>query len=156
MLLYLIRHASASDLSETGMDFDRSLNNNGVLQAKQLGVFLDAFKKDIDNIYVSNSRRTRETANYLFDSSKIINYEDSLYLSDAKSILRFINSLQTKGDLLIIGHNEGVSLLASYLINQSIFLDTANALIIKFESDNAKEISGGLGTLIHFFSPNSL
>ena len=153
MLLFLIRHASAKNNSKTEKDFDRSLTKEGVMQAQKLGHYISSLNVVMQHVYVSSSQRTRETAKYALNSFSNIKYENSLYLPDSKELLKFINDLKINGNLLIIGHNEGISSLASYLTNQYVGLRTANGVIIEFDCENSNEISGETGRLIDFFSP---
>ena len=153
MLLFLILHASAKNNSKTGKDFDRFLTKEGVMQAQKLGHYISSLNLVMQHVYVSSSQRTRETAKHAFNSKANIKYDDSLYLSSSKELLRFINELETTSNLLILGHNEGISSLASKLTNQYIVLDTANAILIEFDCENSNEISGETGRLIDFFSP---
>jgi len=153
MLLFLIRHASAKKSSVSGNDFDRCLTKEGIKQAKQLGAYLANSTFSCDEIYVSSSQRTRETAKYALDPKMDVKYDDSLYLPASKQLLKFINKLETGSNLLIIGHNEGISSIASYLTNQYIGLSTANSVIIEFDCNNSKEISAETGKLLDFFSP---
>ena len=153
MLLFLIRHAAAQNNSKTGKDFDRSLTKKGVMQAQKLGDYISSLNVIMQHVYVSTSQRTRETAKYALHSISNIKYENSLYLPDSKELLKFINDLEINGNLLILGHNEGISSLASYLTNQYVGLSTANSVIIEFDCENSHEISGETGRLIDFFSP---
>lgn len=153
MLLLLVRHANAQATSHTGKDFDRSLSEKGVIQAVKLGDYLSSLNLLMDHFYVSSSVRTRETAKHALNSMVNIKYEDCLYLSDSKELLRYINELNTTSNILILGHNEGISSLASKLTNQYIVLDTANAILIEFDCDNSIEISVETGKIIDFFSP---
>lgn len=153
MLLLLVRHANAQAKSHTGKDFDRSLSEKGVMQAIKLEVYLSSPNIIMNDFYVSGSKRTRETAKHALNSMENIKYDDSLYLSGSKELLRFINKLETTSNLLILGHNEGISSRASKLTNQYIVLDTANAILIEFNCDNSNEISAESGKIIDFFSP---
>ena len=153
MLLFLIRHASAKNSSVSGNDFDRCLTKEGIKQAKQLGAYLAKSTFSFDEIYVSSSQRTRETAKYALDPKMDVKYDDSLYLPNSKQLLKFINKLETGSNLLIVGHNEGISNLASYLTNQYVGLNTANSVIIEFDCSNSNEISAATGKLLDFFSP---
>ncbi len=153
MLLFLIRHASAQNISKTGKDFDRHLTKEGVMQALKLGEYICSLNVTMKHVYVSSSQRTRETAKYALHSMSNIKYENSLYLPDSNELLKFINDLEINGNLLILGHNEGISSLASYLTNQNVGLNTANGVIIEFDCNNSNEISRDTGRLIDFFSP---
>ena len=123
------------------------------MQAQKLGHYISSLNVVMQHVYVSSSQRTRETAKYALNSFSNIKYENSLYLPDCKELLKFINDLKINGNLLILGHNEGISSLASYLTNQYVGLRTANGVIIEFDCENSNEISGETGRLIDFFSP---
>jgi phosphohistidine phosphatase len=154
MLLFLIRHAAAQNKSKTGKDFDRSLTKEGEIQAQKLGDYISSLNVIMKHVHVSSSQRTRETAKFALNEMTNIRYDNSLYLPDSKELLKFINELKTNDNLLILGHNEGISSLASYLINQNVRLSTANSVLIEFDCNNTSEISGQTGRLIDFFSPS--
>ena len=153
MLLFLIRHAAAQNISKTGKDFDRPLTKEGVMQAQKLGDYISSLNVIMKHVHVSSSQRTRETAKYALHAMTNIKYENRLYLTDSNELLKFINELETNGNLLILGNNEGISSLASYLTNHYVGLSTANGVIIEFDCNNSNEISRETGRLIDFFSP---
>ena len=155
MNLFLIRHANAVNYLSSTNDINRILSKEGILQAKKLNEYLLNVNLKITEIYISNSLRTIQTAKLVIPKSKdqkrII--LPDLYLASFHDLLNFINQLNTKNDILIIGHNDGISKLASYLINQSVYLDTASCIVINFQCKNSNEISGATGTLIDSFTP---
>ena len=154
MLLYLLRHASAENTSPSGKDFDRSLSSIGIDQAKLLRDYVSSLNLNETVFHISSSQRTRETANYaLINCVNHNKFHDELYLTSSKDLLNFINVRNTTKNILILGHNEGISALASYLTNQYIGLNTANCVTISFDCENSNEISGGMGKIIDFFSP---
>ena len=56
-------------------------------------------------------------------------------------------------DLFIIGHNNGLSDLASYLIDDFIDLSTCDFITIQFNINTWQEISKGLGVVIDRYHP---
>lgn len=154
MFLFLLRHATAENTSVSGKDFDRSLSPVGLAQAKLLGEYISRINLINTDFYISSSQRTKETSVYAINkylaSAK---YFNQLYLASSTDLLKFINEQNSTNNLLIIGHNEGISALASYLTDQYVGLNTANFVTIAFDCKNSNEISGGMGRVIDFFNP---
>ena len=157
MILHLIRHANAMIKSTSGKDFDRTLSVKGRVEAKLLQTFVNTIELFNTDIYISSSQRTMETSSIALTNELFSNavYLDELYLASSEMLLKFITELNTEKDILLIGHNEGISALASYLTNQYVGLGTANYVGIDFPFINSKLISNGNGTIIRFFEPNS-
>ncbi len=154
MLLYLLRHANAAHISPSGKDIDRPLSSIGIKQAILLGDYVSTLNLIQTSIYISSSQRTRETETYALKScTNNKEFQDELYLTSSKELLNFINGQNTPNNILILGHNEGISSLASYLTDQYIALNTANCITIEFDCVNSNEISGSMGKVIDFFTP---
>lgn len=154
MLLYLLRHAAAENTSPSGKDFDRHLTSIGIEQAILLGEYVSTLNLNETEFHISSSQRTQETANYaLINCTNHIDFHDELYLTSSKDLLNYINIQNSSKNILILGHNEGISTLASYLTDQYIGLNTANCVIISFDCKNSNEISGGMGKIIDYFRP---
>lgn len=154
MFLILIRHATAKNRSITGKDFDRPLTKEGIKQARKLGEFISSKELILDKVCVSSSLRTRETAEYALQTVSDCIIDEELYLAPEKYLLEFINKLNSVGNIVILGHNDGISSLASYLTSQEISLQTASAVILEFDCCNSNEISADTGKVIDFFSPS--
>jgi phosphohistidine phosphatase len=157
MILHLIRHANARNKSTSGKDFDRTLSVKGGVEAIRLQTFVNKIELSNTDIYISSSQRTMETSSIALTNELFSNavYLDELYLASSEMLLKFIYELNTEKDILLIGHNEGISSLASYLTNQYIGLGTANYVGIDFPFLNSNLISKGTGTIVRFFEPNS-
>jgi phosphohistidine phosphatase len=155
MLLHLVRHAQAENQTRLINDFDRQLTLFGQNQVVKLTAHLSKLNLTNTRIYVSTAKRTCETSIGILNKNKhvFVSYEAGLYNASTESILKFINQLASNQDILIIGHNEGISALASYLCNQYIGLDTACAVTISFECNNSIGIAGETGYLVDFFNP---
>lgn len=150
VILYLIRHAKTERQSESGRDFDRSLMPRGKRQAEALAGYLEKEKIVIGKILCSSANRTRETLSLLRLNAEV-EYMRDLYLSNHIEMLRIINSQSTKGNLMLMGHNEGISDLASYLSGQSIHMQTGMIVILEFKGGLWSELSGGTASLIGMY-----
>ena len=154
MLLYLLRHANAEHTSPSRNDKDRPLSSIGINQAVLLGDYVSTLNLIETSMYISSSLRTIETENYALKScTNNKEFHDELYLTSSKELMKFINGQNTTNNILILGHNEGISALASYLTDQYIALNTANCITIEFDCVNSNEISGSMGKIIDFFNP---
>lgn len=155
--LLIQRHAKTEPFSESGKDFDRKLLKKGINQAIELGKFYHENKIDSSQIYCSTAARTRQTALYIQNhhafSSKI-QFIDALYLCDKQDLLSFIWAQDHGEDVLILGHNDGISDLASYFTDDYIELKTGEFLQIDFDFDSWKEISKGLGKISKRYRPD--
>ena len=149
MRLYLLRHGEAEHKSPTGSDFDKRLTELGVEQVERVKKRLLNDAKDIEfSVFCSSAARTKETWQIISSSItvKSIEFLDDLYLADHTHLLNFLwNNPNQTNSVLLIGHNNGLSDLASYLLDERIVLPTSGLLVIDFP--DAKKLSDiGLGT----------
>jgi phosphohistidine phosphatase len=156
MKLYLLRHAKTDQFSESGKDFDRKLLEKGKRQANVLALYFKSKSFQPSAIFCSSSARTRQTLSIIkklvsFDSE--IKYVDDLYLCEKEFLLSFLCQQNHKEDIFIIGHNNGISDFAGYLLNDFIDLSTSEFLCIDFQLDSWNEVSKGLGSLCDRFHP---
>ncbi len=156
MLLYLLRHAKTDQLSITGKDFDRKLLKKGVNQAAVLGKYFEEHQINPAHIYCSTAARTRQTIsgiqkNHSFDQKVI--FKDELYLCGKDVLLNFLWSEHHGEDVLIIGHNNGISDFAEYLIDDFVELKTGELIVIEFDAELWNETSQGTGTIVRRFRP---
>lgn len=133
--LILMRHAK-SDWGEAGQaDHDRPLNRRGMHDAPQMANWLREQALVPDWILASSARRTQETAELLtrqWQSQDMFVSSEDLYLASPEAIQRVINQDGCDfQDLMVLGHNPGLSYFASSLSNELIQLPTAG--IIAFE-----------------------
>lgn len=153
MKLHLLRHAKTNQQSETGRDFDRKLLPKGVQQCLEISDFLE--KLDNYEVHCSSSMRTRQT--YELISPKVatanIHFWDDLYHASHLELLQFINSLETSKDILLIGHNEGISDLASYLTDQFISLKTCGYICLEADISSWSELSKGQAKITESYRP---
>jgi len=148
MKLFLIRHAKTNPRSETGKDSDRALLPRGIRQSEDLKIYITEAGIAPKKVLCSTARRTKETLAIL-DISAPVEYLEDLYLSPPDDMLRIVNSQSVKGDLMLVGHNEGISELASYLTGQELHLQTGTLIALQFEGDSWMELSGGMASIVH-------
>ena len=156
MKLHLLRHAKTDQNSISGKDFDRKLVQKGKKQSIAIGEYFELQKFNPTKILCSSAARTRETISLIqqihnFDAK--IEYEDELYLAVREKLFSIICNLSANEDVFIIGHNDGLSDLATYLIDDFIDLKTCNFVSIEFEIDSWEEVSKGLGKIIDRYRP---
>ena len=148
LIVHLIRHAKTEISSNSGRDFDRRLAPKGHQQCVELQKIVQTNISSKINIFCSSAIRTKETAAIICDEGHSIDYFESLYLSDLSGLLDFIWKQESDTDVLIIGHNSGISELASYVTGKQIVMRTSGFLSIDFQSFTVKEISNSNGTVI--------
>jgi phosphohistidine phosphatase len=154
--LHLLRHAKTNQISPTGRDFDRELLPKGLEQINDLNRYFSkhSFRQKTD-CWVSAAKRTRQT----FDGTKNILtiespiFSDDLYLVSHIELLAKIWETTTENDLLIVGHNFGISDLASYFTEQDIELATGEYIQLTFDCSSWKETSRGMATVSARFRP---
>jgi len=156
MKLYILRHAKTDQNSISGKDFDRKLLKKGLAQSKEMGEYFFKMNFNPTRIYCSSATRTRETLANIQKQHALecnINYIDSLYLAEKDHLLKFLWSQEGGGTTFIIGHNNGLSDFAAYLIDDFVDLKTCDFLEIEFHSDSWKETSKGSGKIISSYHP---
>lgn len=148
MKLHLIRHAKTLQAEQHEKDVDRHLAEKGKLQARALGEYLN--KNNISaEVWCSEANRTKETLKILesnCDFPKTI-YSIDLYLCSKKTFLEKLWKDNSVEDLIIVGHNFGISDLATYFLNEEIELRTGEYICIDFEGYKRNETSNGMGKL---------
>ena len=155
MKIHLLRHAKTAIDSETGKDFDRALLPKGIIQANVDGYFLLHAGTEIFETWCSDSVRTQQTYQVLskfIDCGKV-NFINELYLADRETLLAKIWKTKHNKEILLIGHNDGISSLASYLTDKNVHLKTGGYVCISFEADSWREVSCGTGTIVNEFRP---
>lgn len=155
MKLHLIRHAKTDPTSTTGKDFDRKLLTKGIIQANVLGCHLKEKLVRPFETFCSSAIRTKETLTILqsiLDLGKI-HLLDDLYLSDREMYLKTIWELKHVKDVLFIGHNDGISEFASYLLDEDLSMKTSGYLCIEFSAKSWEEVSQGTGKLLSEYRP---
>ena len=143
--LYLLRHAEAENNSASGKDFDRKLSSigqNNILNAVPI------YRKTltVDAVFCSAASRTKETWKLLNLNLGTCSFHSELYGASSDELIHFIQGIPNVfSRVLLIGHNPGLSDLASYLTDEFYSLKTGQLLKIELEALDWKMISRGIG-----------
>lgn len=155
MKLHLIRHAKTEQFSPTGKDFDRELMERGKKQSLELNQFL--LNQDLKDalVYCSIAARTKETLSYLTPNFTPVNcnYDKLFYLCSEKTFLDWIWEQNHDKDIVIVGHNFGISDLANYFLDENNEMRTAEYVCISFPLESWAETSRATGSLVLRYRP---
>lgn len=157
--LYLVRHGK-SDWSDTKLkDFDRPLNSDGHKGAVVLGKQLKAKGLMPELILSSPAVRAITTASLL---AKEIGYKiesietnPEIYNADYLHLLEVVNGLDDdKDSVMLVGHNPGMSLLASQMAERNIDdMPTCAIYGVNFNILSWQEVSPHKGTSLFYNAP---
>lgn len=118
----LLRHAKSEWDIGTPSDFDRPISEKGRLNAELMGRYIKRECGEYTHALVSTARRCRETFAVVsdqFDQAPEAVFDERIYLASAGNLLELV---QEQGDdfndLLIVGHNPGLTYFALDLIRQ--------------------------------------
>lgn len=149
LILHLIRHAKTHQQSPTGKDKDRELMEKGIAQSNLLGHYIQSHRIELGKMLCSSATRTRQTKSvicqHLAEQCDIA-YKDGLYLASMKELLLELSE-EISRIVTLIGHNEGISELASYLADEHILLKTSEMISFSFPFESWEMLSRGTGTI---------
>lgn len=153
--LHILRHAKTNQSSPTGLDIDRELLEKGTKQANKMAIYLEENEIENIDIHCSSSKRTRETFDIIATKIrfKSIHLTQELYLSSHLDLLNYVNQLTTNSDLMLIGHNNGLSDFVTYLTGEFIDLKTCEYCCLEIKIDSWSELSKELATIISSYRP---
>lgn len=119
--LVLLRHAK-SDWPPGVPDLERPLNRRGRRDAPSVGRVL-ATRPPLDVVVTSPARRTRQTLEAVLSAlpvglEPII--DPRVYDADVPSLLEVLADVPAAAErVLLVGHNPGIEMLATYLISNT-------------------------------------
>jgi phosphohistidine phosphatase len=153
MQLHLLRHAKTNQISPTGKDFDRELLPRGYEQIAELKQYLEGSPIAPKHILCSTAMRTRQTLAALqaLWPAAAVQYIDELYLASKHEILDAICALNSPDDVLVVGHNEGLSELTIYLSDQAIWHKTCGLASLTFPFESSALVSKETGVIVGRF-----
>ena len=136
--LFVLRHAQSAGKQSRQPDYDRDLTLEGEAKAKALGQKIKKENYDIDMILSSAATRTRRTVASVNETlqltSEKIHYKKELYPALLPEWIAEIRKLPTDvRTVMLVGHNPGLSMLATNFHNTIV--DLAQCELIAFEFD---------------------
>tara|TARA_Y100001970_G_C14159549_1_gene817679 strand:+ start:832 stop:1407 length:576 start_codon:yes stop_codon:yes gene_type:complete len=121
--LILMRHAKSSWDNSYKDDFDRPLNSRGKENAQMVAKHIHSLGFKPELTLCSSAARCKQTLELIipyFPTKMHIRYLDELYLAPERTILEMIKSIELSiNQMLVIGHNPGLSDLSQSLIYSS-------------------------------------
>lgn len=154
--LILLRHAKTEPQSFFKPDFDRNLIDKGKSDIVKVALHVSQLDIEPDIILCSSSNRTKQTLELLNKTNSYtceIVITDKLYHASASEILDFIGLYSQYHNILLIGHNFGISVLANTLAeNGADEMPTSAVHILQFN----QSIEPYKGKLLHSIRPKQL
>jgi len=158
--LVLVRHAKSDWGNPALNDFDRPLNRRGMKNAPLMGRRLRQMNVSPERVISSPARRARDTAQLLAAELGVaeteILFEPRIYDAGVADLVEIVRTLDDAWDqVLLVGHNPGISELASLLGDVDHgHLVTCAAVGLAFGPDTwSRAVSGGR-TLFHDYPKN--
>jgi phosphohistidine phosphatase len=149
-----MRHAKSDHGAPSLADHERPLNPRGRRDAPRMARWLAEQDLRPDQVLSSTSQRTRETLDLMVEAWRQDGWEtapeaadlEGLYLASAESMLWTIVNEHAGGrGVLVLGHNPGVSMLASALTGQSLSMPTAAIAVLEVSCRGSGHPLDGLG-----------
>ena len=159
--VFLMRHGKAED-GFNKPDYERNLQAKGEKKTTKIAAFLLAQNIKPQLILSSAANRTIQTSEIIAQQLKIS--EDAiiktklLYLASANQMLDEIYALDDHiAEIMIVGHNPGISNLAAYLSNSDIaWLSTSAIVAIELETEKWNDLDLASKKLIFNIKPSSI
>ncbi|MFQ5609115.1 MAG: histidine phosphatase family protein [Gammaproteobacteria bacterium] len=157
----LLRHAKSSHHDMSLRDHDRPLSPRGERDAPLMGRRLVAKGNRPSLILTSTAARARHTARLFAQAIgypiEFVQSERELYLADPATILDVIAAQDnTFNDIVVCGHNPGITELAGDLGRASIDnVPTCGIVILDAEVDRWDELPGARCDLVAFDYPKN-
>lgn len=153
LTLHLLRHAKTNQLSTSGKDFDRELLPKGIKQCAEMKSFLSKEQIHIEQVLCSKAKRTLQTHELCNLNKDLTHFSKNLYLCTSLEMMQEIKHFATEKTILVVGHNDGISQLASYLCDDYIHLQTCGFVSIELPIDEWNLLSQGIGSVKIQFRP---
>jgi phosphohistidine phosphatase len=144
--LLLLRHAEAESAAAGTLDFDRALSARGRGEAEEAAEVISASHLSIDECLVSPARRSRETIAVITGRLGLnvpTELVPTLYLAAPDALNEALHGARaTSNTVLVVGHNPGISELASQLCGDApgLTLRTAGLCQLTFATDSWDEL----------------
>ena len=157
-ILHIHRHAKSDWKTSDLRDFDRALNNRGQRDIVFMADLFASKSPKIDLIMTSTASRAMTTAFAFAESLNIkegdIDEHNDLYLAPLTELSKKVNNIDNEHeDVIIFGHNPGLSELVEYYTHESIEMPTCARAEVHFDVDDWQAVGSGTGRLVEFDYP---
>ncbi|MEP6924887.1 MAG: histidine phosphatase family protein [Pyrinomonadaceae bacterium] len=158
--LYVLRHAKSSWENHNQTDFERPLNERGLLAAPKMGKLMRAKSFAPDLIVSSPAARAKQTAEMVRDTAQFnvkIRFNAQIYEATVGDLLEVLCDISEKTEnLLLVGHNPGLENLVRNLTGEIRDMPTAALAEIELKVVKWKEIYPACGKLRNLFKPKEI
>jgi phosphohistidine phosphatase len=167
--ILLWRHAKSSWGNPGLADHERPLNGRGQLAAEIMAAHIAQLPDRPDLILCSTALRARQTLTPLLDRlapAPPTSIETGLYLASEQALLERLLALPREtGRVLMIGHNDGMWLLASELVRKGSApalaavrdkFPTGALAVFEAPIESWAELAPGRTSLVSFVRPRDL
>lgn len=155
--LLILRHAKSSWADPDLADFDRPLNERGMLAAPFMGSLMSAEGLVPELIVSSPAERAKHTAELAKAGGAMdaeILFEDRIYEASPQTLMQVAREVQSSiGSIMIVGHNPGIEGFIRLLTGAPEAMPTSALAEIDLEINDWSEIAPGSGDLIRIIRP---
>lgn len=158
--LLVMRHAKSSWDDAALADFERPLNDRGLLAAPFMGEVLRREGLVPDALVASPAVRSAQTAEAVssaggFDGGII--FEEGIYEASPNALRQAVAAIDdTASTAMLIGHNPGIEGFIQYLTGEVEPMPTAAIAVISLDVNTWAEATGGCGRVETVFRPKDL
>lgn len=148
--LQILRHAKTERLQLGQQDKDRKLTERGLNQLADLLANQQDNLSQAQHVLVSTAKRTRMTLKQIEQlfSKESIQFDDNLYLASLVTLAQTIEQQDDQlNNLLLIGHNDGLSDFVSFLVGEHHYLPTSGYVVLELEIERWQHLSKGIGRI---------
>jgi phosphohistidine phosphatase len=158
--LLIMRHAKADRDEKRWQDFDRPLNERGLLDAPVMGRWLEQKQFKFDQIIASPAVRTKDTARLVAEQlnySNPIQTPQSLYEGSSREYIAQIGLCPASVvTILIVGHNPALEQVVERLTGQWITLKTSAVAYLRYSGSDWSEIKSESLEFVETWSPKTI
>jgi phosphohistidine phosphatase len=158
--LLLMRHAKSSWDHPGLADFERPLNERGLLAAPLMGRFMRERKVRPDLVLSSPAERARQTAVLVSEAAGLaapLRFDERIYEATAARLVEVVSQAEEGAqELLLVGHNPGMEELLELLTGESRRMPTAALARIQLGVDRWAKVREGAGRLEWHFRPKDV
>ena len=146
--IILVRHAESS-INLDIKDFNRPLNDRGLLDAKLMSTKVKKYIKSLDIIITSGANRALSTSRIFANNFDIktcdILIDNNIYNSSVDYIMSSIYTIPNEyKTVMIFGHNPTFHTLSQLLTGESIYdFPTCSIFCVKFDTINWIDVNKG-------------
>lgn len=150
--LTLLRHGEAAmGMGQSG-DLKRKLTKNGKTQLLRLESFLTAERTSFEYAACSPATRCLESLEIINGEGRINKIEKhlSIYEASVMDLMGIVNSLKNiYSDVLLVGHNPGISHLVGFLTGDSSILFVPGMMVrLSFELSSWRMVTRNSGSIL--------